>query len=394
MLEKLNIKNCIIACQDGLIYGSPAHVSRIASCNISRSINVRVNGMPTISTFLESSMSRSISPMTPITFFGSVSRINVDNPYSFSESLVFYKALELVESPLVYPLIISCSLSDTTQIFHNNNITFIQIRYNRSTYVMISPTHKPRPCSRELFEFSLGTSGAFALEFTNKFVSLYPQGFNFVTVKNIFGSDSEIINPQVHPENFVMLVRSHRSFLGECECEVRFIFGLGKQTFNNLPIFKIFQSIVRNLNGNFNSTLNSRDTQNIIFKRETSRGIVSNRNIIDNGAFTFTLQDSTSHFYTGSRELSRKSNSSKFRINMRMEFNIVIDSKQSSIINTILKSLLVKVNSINYNIINFNLNRNTSNQHNNSTDSDYLNISEADNSSPQLIEGSPCLRNL
>jgi len=247
MVEKLNIKNCVIARQDGLIYSSPAHIPHIASCNIPSPIDVGVNGMTTIPTFLEASMPGSIPSVTPITFLGSISRINIDNSTTFPESFVFDKALELVERPFVHPFIISSSLSDTTQIFHNNNVTLIQNGYDRSTYVMVSPTHKPRPFSREFFKFSLGTSGAFALEFTNKFVSLYPQGFNFVTIKNIIGCDSEIINAQVHPKNFRMLVRSFGAFLRECEGEIGFIF-LTPLIFlcSLIGIFLIFKNKVKN----------------------------------------------------------------------------------------------------------------------------------------------------
>ena len=333
--------------------------------------------MSTIPTFKESRMSNSIPIMASITFLGCVGRINIDNSTTFFKSFIFDKVLKLSKRPLVNPFIISSRDSNSTQIFHNNNISLIQTGNNRKTDVMVSPTHKPRPFAREFFEFSLGTSGAFALEFTNKFISLYPQGFNFVTIKNIFGSDCEIINSQVHPKNFRMLVRSFGAFLRECEGEIGFIFLSVEQTFNNFPIIKIFSCIFRNINRNFNSTLDGRDTQNIMFERETSRSIISDRSSI-NQRFSFSLfNNPTSHLNTRSRELSRKSKFSQFRINKGMEFNIITNSQSPSIFNTILKSLLIQVKSINYAIINFNFNRNTSNQHcKDSSNSDYLNVSE------------------
>jgi len=375
-MEKLTTKNCIIACQDGRIYSSPAHIPHIASCNISSPIDVGVNGMSTIPTFLEASMSGSISPMTPITFLGSISGINIDYSTTFFESLIFNKALKLVECPLVYPFIILSRLSNSTQIFHNNNIPLIQTGYNRSTYVVISPTHKPRPFARELFQFSLGTSGAFALEFTDKFVSPYPQGFNFVTIKDVVGCDSEIINPQVHSENFVMLVRSHRSFLGECKSKIMFSSRLSKQTFNNIPVIKVFQSIFRNLKGNLNPTVNRRNTQSIVFKGETPRSIIPNRNFINDRSPAFTFQYTTSHLDTRSRKLSRKSDFSKLGIDVGMEFDIVINSENSPVLNAILKTLFVEVDSIDYDFINFNFNRNTSNQHKEVSYFNYINVLE------------------
>ncbi len=255
MLEKLNTQNCIIACQDGLIYNSPAHIPSISLCNIPCSVDVGVEGMSTNLTFKEPRMSDSISTMTSITFFGSVGRIDIDNSNSFLKSLIFNKTLELSKSPLVNPFIVSGTFSDSRQILHNNNISLFNFGNNRNTDVMICPSHKPSPSPRKFLQLLSRTSCAFRLKITNKSVSLFPQGFNFATIKNIVGGDCKIIYPQVHPKNFGMLVRSYRVFLGECKSEVGFIFLSIKQTFNNFPILKILQSIIRNLNRDFNPTI-------------------------------------------------------------------------------------------------------------------------------------------
>ena len=84
MLEKLNTKNCIIARQDGAIYNTPAHIPHIASCNISGSINVGVNGMPASFTFQESRMPNRISTMASVTFL--IERfIYVSNPTTYMD---------------------------------------------------------------------------------------------------------------------------------------------------------------------------------------------------------------------------------------------------------------------------------------------------------------------
>ena len=364
MLQKLNIQNGIITRQnDGLVYCSPAHIPHIASCNISTCSKVRIKRMSTRFTLNKTRMSNSIPVMTPVTFFRGVSRINIDHFNSLSKCFIFDKVLELSESPLVNPFIVSGGCPDVFQIFHNNHISFSQSRNNRPADIVIRPTHKPIPVSRKFFEFSSGCSGAFGLEFTNKPISFNSQGFYILSIEFIVGSDSEFINSQVNSKNPTMLVRIYGVFLGECKSEVMFFFGLSQKTFNNLPIFKIFQSIIRDFNRNFNFPINGRNTQNVILERETSRGIISNRSSFDKWLGLGFFKNPTSHFNTGSRKLSRKSNFSKFRINKRVEFNIIFDSQFPTILNTILKSLFIEINSINYNFINFNFNRNASNQH-------------------------------
>ena len=337
--------------------------------------------MSTIPTFKESRMSSGISTRTPIAFFGGISRINIDNSNSFFQSLIFNKVLELSESPLVNPFVVSSRLSDSSQVLYNNNISAFQRGNNRFAYFVVSPTHEPIPFSRELFEFSLGSLGAFGLEFTNKPISPLSQGFNFITIKNIVRGDCEFINPQVHPKNFTMLVRSFGAFLRECKSKIMFILRLSKQTFNNIPTLKIFQSIIRNTDRNFNSTFKSRDTQNIISERETSRSIIPNRSPI-NKRFTFSfLNNSTSLFDTRDRKLRGKSKSSQIIVNKRMEFDIIPNFQFPSSINTELKPLLVEFDSLQDKLINIQLNWDTSNQHGKDlSNSDYLNISEGLNS--------------
>ena len=379
-MEKLTTQNCIIACQYGAIYSTPAHVPHIASCNIPCSVYVGLDGMSTILTLLKSRMSYSISSETPITFFRSVGRININNPNSFSKSFVFDKLLKFIESPLVNPFIVSSRNSNSTQIFHNNNISRLQTGNNRSTYVMVRPSHKPSPSSRKFFQLLSRTLRAFGLENTNKSVSTFPQGFNFVTIKNILRSDSEIINAQVHPKNFGMLVRSFGIFLSECKSKIMFASVFCKETFSNFPVIKIIRSVFRNRNGNFNSSIDSSNAQNIVLKRETPRSVVSDRDFIDDRIPAFTFQYTTSHLNTGCRKLSRKSEISQFRINERMQFDIIFNSENPSIVNTILKPLFVEVDSIDYDFSNFNFNRNTSNQHNNNSYFTFINISKLNNS--------------
>ncbi len=331
----------------------------------------------TTQTLKKTRMSGSIQTSTPITRLGSVFRIDINNPNSFSQSFVFDKLLHLEKCPLVNPFVVFSCSSNSLQIFHNNNISTIQTFNNTLADVMITPSHKPFPSTREFSQLPLSRFCAFRLESRNKFIMLNPQLLNVLSIEFIVGCDCEFINSQVHPKNFTMLVRSYGAFSGECESEIIFFFRLSEQTFSNFPI-KIFQSITRNFDRNFNSTINGGDAQNIIFKTETSRSIISDRNSIDNWIRLCFFNHSTRLFNTSDRKLRGQSHLPQILINKRMEFNIISNLHTPSSINTMLKSLFIQLNSFNYQIINLNLNWNTSNQHcKNTTESGYLNISES-----------------
>ena len=76
-------------------------------------------------------------------------------------------------------------------------------------------------------------------------------------------------------------------------------------------------------------------------------------------------------------KLSRKSKISQILIDKSMEFDIIPDSHFPSFINTELKPLFIELDSFQNNFINFQLNRNTSNQHcKDLSNSNYLNLSE------------------
>jgi len=388
MLEKLNTKNSIIRREIALAYDSTAHIPNISLCNIPCSINVTIKRMPTIFTFKETRMPNSISAMASVTFFRGIGRVYIDNPNSFFKSFILDKVLELSESPFVNPFIVSGRLSNSSQVFHNNNISIFQFRNNRFADIVISPSHKPRPDTREFFKFSLGCPRAFGLEFTNKSISLLSQGFNFITIKFIIRCDCEFINPQVYPKNFAMMVRSFGAFSGECESEIMFFFGLSEQTFNNLPIFKILRSIIRNFNRNFNSALNSGDRENIIFKREGTRSIISDRSSVDKRFVFCFFNHPTRLFNTRNRELRRQSHFSQILINKGVEFDVIPNSHFPSNINTILKSFFVEFNSFQNRIINLQLYWNASNHHcKEQKNINYLNLSEDRQFLPRINSG-------
>jgi len=376
MLKKLNTQNCIITRQNnGLVYSSPAHFTLIELCNIFGSSKIGIRQMPTSFTFNKTTMSNRISIMTDTTTLRGVSGIDINNSYSFLKSFIFNKTLELVKSPLVNPLIVFSSFSDSFQIFHNDYIA-IKTSNNRLANVVILKSHKPSPTSREFFQLSLRSPRAFRLKNRNKSVVFNSQLFNILSKEFTFGSDSNFIDAEVNAQNFTMLVRSLDIFPSEYKSKVIFILRFSQETFSNLP-FKIFQSIIRNLNRNLNSALNGGNAQNIIFKGETSWFIVFNRNFFNEGFCLCLFDHPTRLFNAGNSKLGGESHISQIPVNKRVEFNIISDFHTPSNINTMLKPFFIQFNSFQNRFSNFQFYWNTSNQHcKKTTNSNYLNISE------------------
>jgi len=385
MAKKLTTKKCVITRQNRLVYNSPAHIPDIQLCNIFGSSEIRIRTMPTDFTFNKSAMPNSFSVMADRTGLRSISRININYPNSFSQSFVFNKTLQLSESPLMNPFIVFNCCSNSFKVFHDDYIAIIKSFNNSFANVVILQSHKPIPSARNSFKLSLTGSGAFRLKNRNEFIMFDSQMFNTPSKKFAIRSDCNFIDTAVHSKNFEMLVRSPRAFCGECEDKETSVFAVNsQQAFNNLPV-KIFQSIIRNLNRNFNSALNSGDAQNIIFKRETSWGVIPNRNSFNKGFSFGFFNHSTSLFNTRDSKLRRQSKTSNLLIDKRMEFYIIPNLHFPSFINTQLNPLLVKFSSFDNQIINFQFYGNASNQHcKYLRNTNYLNLSEG--SIPPTIE--------
>ena len=383
-----NTKNRIIMREKRLVYNSLAHIPHIELCNINRGIEVGIERVSTSLTLDETSMPDSINIMTSTASLGSVSGININNSNTLHQRFIFDKALELPESPLVDPYVIFGTLSDSRQVFHNNGISFIQTINDSLTDIVIFPTHQPSPLPTHFLEFSLGSSGAFALELTHKFIM--PDSFllDIFSVEPPFTTYNESINADVKPQNSLCL-RALRLNTSECEQEESPIKLVDHQkTFTNLPIFEIDFETIRNRKGNLNSTFKSGNTQDTILNGSRTGEVVTNRNIIDE-RFSFGFLDHpTGLFDAPNRQLRGQTQLSQIIIDKGMEFNIIPNSHFPSPVNTQLQSSFVDFNSINNlrSCFNFNFGR-CSQTHRLLRNSNYLNISEDSFSSPMQDKG-------
>lgn len=324
---------------------------------------------------------------TARTDLGSVVRSNLNKLNSLPFGFVLDKTLQLEETPIANPIIHFSSSPDVPnsfEVFHNN-FASIKIVHNLFANAMINSSHEPLLSSRDFFKQSLGRPCAFALEFTSQEFE-FP--FNLFDLRGVeefsIRSDSEIIDSQVHTENSVR-TRTLGAFLGECEQEEAFTFGVNSQeTFINFPI-KITFVTIRNSEGNFNPSPNCRDAQDIIFERKASGRVVSDGTEFNNWSGLGFFNHSTGLFDTSNSKLGRQS-FSHFRINKGMEFDIISDFHLPSSINTELKSFFVDSKSINNFLSWFNSNfSGCSDSHNNQKDSNYINLSKLNNEAVFLL---------
>ena len=331
--------------------------------------------MRTNRTFNKARMSNDFI-MADRTFLTSVSRININNSNSLSNSFIFNKALELPKSPLMNPFIISSSLSNVSYVLHYNNSSIHTI-YNFLTNVMISPSHELSPSSTQSLKFSFGRFSAFSLEFANQFIMLNPQSFNSTSIKFPITSYSKMIYSDINAKNSLIVRAFGIDIFGECkhkETSIPFIYS--QQTFINIPS-EIFLITIWNDEWNFNPSFNCANAQDIILEGSRTWKVVSDRTFVNNGLGFSSFNNPTSLFDTSNGKLGWESNAFKMFIDERMEFNIILDSIFPSNINAVLQSPLIEFNSPNNLRICIDSDFSScSNYHNNTIFQEYINLSE------------------
>jgi len=331
-----------------LCYSNRAHIPNISLCYVSGSTQITIERKTTMRTTNKTRMSDCMI-MADRTFFRGISRINIDNPASFSYSFIFNKALELPKSPLMHPFVVSCSFPDVAYVLKDNSCSCFHTINNLFTNVVILPSYKPSPSIAERFELSFGRFCAFGLELTNQPITLDSKRFNLLSEELVIGSDSEMIYADVHSKNSVLEARAIGvNIFSECEQEEASSFFIYLQkAFFDIPI-KIFFVTVWDSEWDFNSTINSGQTQNIIFERSTTRKVVSHTYSINSWLGFSFFDHSTGLFDTRYGELALQTNISEMLIDKRMKLDIIPDMLIPSNINTELQSFRVDVESFNY----------------------------------------------
>lgn len=286
--------------------------------------------------------------MADTTFFGSVSGIGIDNPTAFSYSFIFNKALELPESPLMHPFVISCSSSDIAQIFHHNSASIGDTINDSLAYIMVSPCHKLSPSSRDFFQMPLGRFSAFGLEFANQFIMLNPELFDFPSEKELIGCDCQVIYSDINSKNLILEVRvTGIDIFRECEQEEAPAFFINPQKALFYFPSEIFNITIGNRERNFNPSFNCGKAQDIILEGSRTREVISHTNIADDWLGFSLLDHSTALFDTSDSKLRWHCLSEMF-VNERMESDIIPYLISPSSIDAVLQSFTIDFESFDY----------------------------------------------
>lgn len=175
----------------------------IASSYVSSTVQVGIDSMSTCPTFEKATMSSSIGGMAPITFFTSISRIDINNSDSLERGFVFQKFLKLIKCPSVNPFVVSGGFPNTGQILHHQYVAFLKSVKNLFGNVVVEPRHKPFPSATSGFESPSGSGCAFGLKFSHEFIP-----FNSFTLNTseeaVVTSDSDFIYAEVNTEDFAV----------------------------------------------------------------------------------------------------------------------------------------------------------------------------------------------
>jgi hypothetical protein len=345
---------------------------------ISTCVQVSIQGKTTMDTNKRTTRTRT-KLSTFGTDLGSVVRLDLDKFNSLPFSFVLDETLQLKETPIANPIIHSpskISSSNPLEVFHHNLIS-IKLGNDCFADVVIYPSHKPLLSTRDFSQQSLSRLCAFALEFTSQEFEFPFNLFDLRGVEELsIRSDSEIIYSQVHTESSVR-TRTDGAFLGECEHEETFVFGINPQkAFINFPTEIIFEAS-RDSERNFNSSFDCRDTQDIILERETSGRVISNGTEFNKGFSLSSFNHPTSLFNAGDSKLRRQSHLFQSQINKWMKLDVIHNSQLPSFINTELHSFFIGSNSLNNFFSYFNSNLNgCSGSHRYLTNSNYINLME------------------
>lgn len=288
--------------------------------------------------------------MADRTLFGSVGRIDIDNPTSFFGGFILNEGLQLPERPFMNPPIpFGFTFPNVKEILLNDNISLFNTINDSLTYIMVSPCHEPSPSTRDFPEQSLSGFCAFGLKFANQFIMFNPFGLDVFAEELLIGSNSDIIYADINAENSCLQTRDCdiNIFSKIKQEETSTFFVNPKQGFFNIPQ-EVFFVYFWNNEWNLNSPLNSGNTQNFVLERCTSWEIVSDRTSFDDwlGFSLFTHFNSLPA--TTDDELCLKTSLFEFGIDSVLEFDFVLDFIIPSEINTELQGFLIDFDSLDY----------------------------------------------
>ncbi len=284
------------------------------------------------------------------TGFATLERTNLNNFNSFSLSFILNKFLQLVEVPSMQPEIKSFSFSNISYsfevLYHNNSC--LAVFHNLLTYQMVPVSHKPFLTTTKLLQKALRASCAFSLQFISQSLEFQSFELNLSCIEKLLvGSDSYIVYSNINAENLRIQTFSINLFGKSKQEEASSFFVNLQQTFSDIPVEILFVTF---WNGNLKilPSLDSCQTQDIIFKGSRTRKVISYTYSVDSWLTFSPFNHSTSLFNTSYSQLSLQSSFTQRFIDKRVKLNIITDFPLPSLINTELQSLSIEFESFDY----------------------------------------------
>ncbi|MDI6738710.1 MAG: hypothetical protein QME12_09465, partial [Nanoarchaeota archaeon] len=282
---------------------------------------------------------------------GSIGRLDPHYFNAFSFCLVLNKELQLIKTPVAYPIVHSFSLplfSYSSEVFHYNLVS-IKVGNNAFTDVMVYPLHPTSFSSREFLEQPPAGTSAFGLKLGTQMSEL---SFGLLDFSRIIkfpaACDSEVVYPEVNTENCILRSAVNGiNILGESKQKERSSFFVHSQeAFAYVPgevCFVAFRDIEFELLPFVEQTQN----KNISFEVCISWEIVPDRSVIDNRLGLSLLDHPAGLLDAGDSELGRQC-LPQCLINERVELNIIPNMILPCSINTELQSFAVSSDSSSY----------------------------------------------
>lgn len=272
-----------ITCQNRPVYGGRAGIPHIESSYVDCPIVVCTEAVSAGKTLKEACMPFCFQTPASATGLAGVSGFRIGYFDALSNGFVFNKALELLESPLMHPFIVSSGSTDMLEVFHYNRIAYFEPADDFLRDVVVLPSLELSPAAAQFLEFSFGSFRAFGLEACHNSLMPYPQMLD-AFVETPVACNGKVVYAEVDSENESVVTLPESDFFGEPETEEQLPFLIDKVAFLDTPI-KILPVAFWNCDGEFYTTLYSGQGERFpILDRSTSWEIVADCHIpFDNG---------------------------------------------------------------------------------------------------------------
>ena len=287
-----------------------------------------------------------------VTDLGCIYRIDTDyldtEPFGFVPN----KRLQLIKTPVTYPVInrlSSVNFSYSFKVFHHD-FASLGSRYNLFTDVMVYPSHEPFFPTRNFPKKVFAGTGAFGLKPATQISKL---SFNLLCsrrfVKYIIGSNCKIVNPQIDAETFPCLDRLNMLREREQEKASTLLVKI-KQAFLHLPVKVVKISLITGWYSerHFYPSLVSGKAKNIILDRRGTGKVIPDTSLFYDW-LSFTKFNHPARLLGASdSKLGMQAKGSKIRVHDVMKFNIIFNLHFPSSINTVLQPLRICFDSFDY----------------------------------------------